>query len=225
MINKVVDSLEKAVSGLQDGMTVMIGGFSEHHAPWELVDAVLSTGARQLTIVSNGVGRGTHGLAGLIRSGRVARIICSFPTTPQNDAFREALERDQLACEICPQGSIAERLRAAGAGLGGVLTPTGLDTELALGKPVYELDGHRYLVERPLPGDFALIRAHQADRFGNVVYRYAQRSFSPLMAMAARCTIVQADHVVEPETLNPMYIHTPGIFVHRVIQVTRGDGQ
>lgn len=225
MIDKVVPSMEAALAGLTDGMVVMVGGFSDTGAPKELVEAVLETTARQLTIISNGVGRGDHGLAALIRSGRVERIICSFPTTPQNDALREALDKGGLELEVCPQGSIAERIRAAGAGLGGVLTPTGVGTDLAAGKPVYELDGRQFLVERPLQADFALIRAWRADRLGNLVYRYAQRNFNPLMAMAARCTVAQTDHIVAPEEIDAMFMHTPGIFVKRVVHVDRGGAQ
>ncbi len=225
MINKIVPSLEAAVTGLKDGMVVMIGGFDDGGSPRELSEAVLGTEARLLTVISNGAGMADHGLAALIRRGRVARLICSFPTTPQNDALREALERGELELEVCPQGSLAERMRAAGAGLGGVLTPTGLDTELAAGKPVYELDGRKYLVERPLRADFALIRAWQADRLGNLVYRHAQRNFNPLMAMAADCTVVQTDSIVEPGQIDAMSIHTPGIFVKRVVHIKRGSGK
>jgi 3-oxoadipate CoA-transferase alpha subunit len=217
MINKVVPSFAAAIDGLKDGMAVMIGGFNAGGAPRELVESILDTPARDLTVICNGAGMGKQGLAALILNGRVRRLICSFPTTPQNDAFREAYGKGELELEICPQGSLAERMRAAGAGLGGVLTPTGLGTELAQGKPIYELDGRQFIVERPLSADFALIRAWRADRLGNLVYRYAQRNFNPLMAMAARCTVVHAERLVEPGELEPMQIHTPGIFVHRIV--------
>ncbi|MDE3076886.1 MAG: 3-oxoacid CoA-transferase subunit A [Chloroflexota bacterium] len=225
MIDKVVASTEAGLEGLADGMTILVGGFNDAGMPKELLKAALDTGARGLTVVANGAGMGDQGLAALILNHRVGHVICSFPSTPRNDAIRDAVDRQEVVLEVCPQGSVAERMRAAGAGLGGVLTPTGVGTELAQGKPVYELDGRTFLVERPIHGDFALIRAWRADRMGNLLYRYAQRNFNHVMAMAAACTVVQADHIDEPGAIEPMAIHTPGIYVKRVVQVDRGTGR
>jgi 3-oxoadipate CoA-transferase alpha subunit len=223
MIDKRVPSLEQALAGLVDGVTIMVGGFGGSGTPSALVDAVLDTGVRDLTIISNNAGRGETGVAGLILQRRVRRIICTFPVGHGSEAVRQALENGELELEVCPQGTFAERIRAAGAGLGGVLTPTGLGTELAEGKPVYELDGRHYLVERPLRAEFALVQAWKADRWGNLVYRYAQQNFNPLMAMAAKCTVAEVDELVELGHLEPAAIHTPGIFVSRVVLTGRGE--
>ncbi len=220
VINKIVDSFDAALAGLADGMTVLIGGFTDGGAPIELVEAVMTTGAKDLTVVANGAGAGEKGLALLIRNRRVRKVICSFPTG--SVAAREAIEAGHLELEVSPQGTMVERMRAAGAGLGGVLTPTGLGTEFAAGKPIYELDGRQFVVERPIHADFALIRAWKADRWGNLVYRYAQQNFNPAMAMAAACTVVQVDNLEGPDGVEPMQVHTPGIFVKRVLHVDRG---
>jgi len=220
VIDKIVGSVREAVAGIADGMTVLIGGFTDVGAPFQLLDGLYETGAKNLTVVANGAGAGERGLAVLVREGRVRKIICSFPTG--SVAARDAIARGELELEVTPQGTMTERMRAAGAGLGGVLTPTGLGTELGEGKPVYELDGKAYLVERPIHADFALIRAWKADRWGNVAYRYAQRNFNPVMAMAASCTVVQVDELVDGQGLAPMEVDTPGIFVHRVVRVDRG---
>ncbi len=221
MIDKTVPSLAAAVEGLEDGMVVMVGGFGDSGTPHELLNAVLERGCRDLTIISNNAGDGDRGIAALILHHRVRKVICSFPTTARNYAVRDAVERGEVELELRPQGTLAECIRAGGAGLGGVLTPTGLGTELAEGKPIYELDGRQYVVERPLRADFALVRGWRADRWGNVVYRYAQQNFNPLMAMAARCTVAQVDHIHEVGELDPMLVHTPGIFVDRVVRVER----
>lgn len=221
MIDKVVHSLAEAVAGLADGMSLLIGGFGDSGLPTALVDAVVETGASDLTIVSNNAGQGDRGIAALILKQRVRRVICSFPTAPRNDAIRDAVRKGEVELEVCPQGSLAERIRAAGAGLGGLLTPTGLGSSLQDDKPVYELDGRSWVVERPIHADFALIQAWKGDRWGNLVYRYAQQNFNPVMAMAATCTVVQVDEVVELGALGPMDIHTPGIFVQRVVRVSR----
>lgn len=223
MINKIVSSLEEAMTGLIDGMTVLVGGFGEAGSPLALLPAVLDCGARDLTIVSNNAGRGEVGIAALILNRRVRRIICSFPTIRGNHAVRNALEKSELELELCPQGSLAERIRAAGSGLGGVLTSTGIGTPLAMGKPLYEIDGRQFLVERPIHGDFALIRAWTGDRWGNLRYRYAQQNFNPVMAMAAKCTVAEVDNIVELGELVPMDVHTPGIFVSRLLQVQQTE--
>lgn len=217
MIDKVVASPEEGVAGLSDGMTVLVGGFNDTGSPYPLLRAGLATGAKDLTVVHNGAGIGEDGLGAWLKQGRVRHIICSFPTTPRNDALREKVGEGFTRLEVCPQGTIAERLRAGGSGLGGVLTPTGVGTELAEGKPIYELDGRQYVVERPIKGDFALIRGWRADRLGNVQYHWAQRNFNHVMAMAARMTVVQVEEIVEPGEISPMDVHTPGIFVQRVV--------
>lgn len=221
MVNKVVSSLEEAMADLTDGMTVMVGGFGEAGAPLVLLKAALDTGARDLTIIANNAGRDEIGIAALILGKRVRKVICSFPNYQGNDAIRNAVERGEVELELCPQGSLSERIRAGGAGLGGVLTPTGIGTPLEFDKPVYEIDGRRYLLERPLHADFALIHAWKGDRWGNLVYRYAQRNFNPVMAMAAECAVAQVDEVVELGGMDPIDVHTPGIFVKRVVQVDR----
>ena len=217
MIDKVVGSFEAALAGLVDGMTVHIGGFTDRAAPILLVEAVLDTGAKELTVVANGAGAGDRGLARLVREKRVTKVVCSFPTGSL--AAREAIQEGRLELEVCPQGSLVERIRAAGAGLGGILTPTGVGTELGDGKTVLEVDGRPVLLERPLKADFALIGAWRADRWGNLAYRYARRDFNPYMAMAATCTVVQVAELVR-EGIPATDVHTPGIFVQRVIQVS-----
>lgn len=221
MINKIVPSLGDSLAGLESGMTVMVGGFGDTGLPTELLNALVDLGASDLTIISNNAGSGDTGIAALVLARRVRKVICSFPTTSNPEAVRAAVASGELQLEVCPQGTLAERIRIGGAGLGGVLTPAGVDTPLQEGKPIYELDGRRYVVERPLKADFALVRASKGDRWGNLAYRYAQQNFNPLMAMAAACTVAQVDEVVELGDLGPMEIHTPGIFVSRVVQVAR----
>jgi 3-oxoadipate CoA-transferase, alpha subunit len=222
VINKVADSAGEAVAGLKDGMTVMIGGFGDAGVAHSLIRAVIEQGARGLTIVSNNAGRGTTGIAALILNHRVRKIICTFPMGKDNDAVRNAVASGELELEICPQGTLVERIRAAGAGVGGVLTQTALGTELGAGKPIYELDGKQYLVERPIHADFGFIGAWKGDRWGNVVYRYAQQNFNPVMAMAAKYAVAEVEEVVELGELEPMHIHTPGIFIQRIV---RGSGR
>jgi len=222
VINKIVPSTYEAVKDVKDGDTILLGGFTDAGAPQELLLAVLDMGIRDLQFVHNGAGYGDTSLAKLIKAKRVRKIICSFPGGPQNQVLREALERNELELEVCPQGTMVERVRAAGAGLGGFLTKVGLGTELCADKPVYELDGQRYVVERPIRGEFAMIRDYKADPYGNLQYRYAQQNFNNMFATGARTTVVQADFLLGLGEMDPQFVHTPGIFVHRVVQVDRG---
>jgi 3-oxoadipate CoA-transferase alpha subunit len=222
VISKIVPSTYEAVKGIKDGDTILLGGFTDAGAPQELLLAVLDMGIRDLMFVHNGAGYGDTSLAKLVKAKRVRKIICSFPGGPQNQVLREALERKELELEVCPQGTMVERVRAAGAGLGGVLTKVGLGTELAAGKPVYELDGQQFVVERPISGEWAMIRAYKADPYGNLQYRYSQQNFNNMFATGARSTVVQADFLVGLGEMDPQFVHTPGIFVHRVVQIDRG---
>jgi len=216
MIDKVVGSLAEAVRDVPDGATILIGGFAGAGYPVELVDALLQQGARDLTIVANHAGRGDTDYAALILQRRVKRVVCSFPGAPGSWAFQKVYAAGEVELELVPQGTLAERLRVAGAGLGGFLTPVGVGTELAAGKQVVHVGGRAYLLELPLPGDFAFVRAHTGDRWGNLVYRKAGRNFNPVMAMAGRVTIAQVDAIVELGAIDPEEVHTPGIFVDRV---------
>jgi len=208
-----------AVAGTQDGATVMIGGFGNAGQPMELIDALLQCGARDLTLVNNNAGQGDAGLALLIREGRVRRIICSFPRQSDSWHFDRAYRAGTLELELVPQGTLAERIRAAGAGIGGFLTPTGYGTLLAEGKETRVIDGRGYVLEAPLHADVALIKAHRADAAGNLVYRKTARNFGPVMATAARRTVVQVDDVVDVGGLDPEHIVTPGIYVDTVVRI------
>jgi 3-oxoadipate CoA-transferase alpha subunit len=218
VIDKVAASAAEALAGLRDGMTVMVGGFGNVGVAHGLIQAVVEHGARDLTIISNNAGRGKVGIAALILHHQVRRIICTYPMGVDNDAIRNAVASGEVEVEVCAQGSLVERIRAAGAGLGGVLTQAALGTDLAEGKPTYELDGRTYLVERPLHADVGLIGAWKGDRWGNLVYRYAQQNFNPVMAMAAAYAIAEVDEVVELGEIEPMHVHTPGIFIQRVVR-------
>lgn len=217
MIDKVVGSLAEAVRDVPDGATILIGGFAGAGYPLELVDAIVQQGARDLTIIANHAGRGDTDYAALILQHRVRRVVCSFPWAPGSWAFQKVYEAGEVELELVPQGTLAERLRAGGAGLGGFLTPVGLGTELAAGKQVLHVGGRAYLLELPLRGDYALVRAHRGDRWGNLVYRKAGRNFNPVMAMAGRVTIAQVEEIVELGAIDPEEVHTPGIFVDRVV--------
>lgn len=217
MINKIQHSVQEAVADIKDGSVVLIGGFGLVGQPRQLLTALLHHGARDLTVVCNNAGSGDVGLAALIRAGRVGEIICSFPRSGDFSAFETAYRSGSLKLTIVPQGTLSERLRAAGAGLGGFYTPVGVDTPLAAGKEHKEIDGKVYLFEKALPGDFALCAAHRADRWGNLTYRLAARNFNPTMAAAARLTIAEADHIVALGDIGPDEVVTPGIFVDRVV--------
>ena len=221
MINKIFDSAEAALGGLRDGATVMIGGFGGAGQPAELIDALIAGGARDLTIVNNNAGNGETGLAALLKAGRVRKIICSFPRQVDSQVFDALYRAGQIELELVPQGNLAERIRAAGAGIGGFFTPTGYGTELARGKETREINGRMYVLESPLAADVALIKAEAGDRWGNLVYRKTARNFGPIMAMAARLTVASVYEVVELGGLDPEHIVTPGLFVHRVVKVPR----
>lgn len=219
MINKFYPSPEEAVADIHDGATVLIGGFGGAGAPTELIHALIDQGARDLTVVNNNAGNHEVGLAALIKAGRVRKMICSFPKASHSWVFNEKYKNNEIELECVPQGTIAERLHAGAAGLGGFYTRTAYGTDLANGKEVREIDGVMYVFEKPLRGDFALVMAEKADRWGNLVYRKAQRNFGPVMCMAAKTTIVQVRNFVELGDLDPETIVTPGIFVQRVARV------
>jgi 3-oxoadipate CoA-transferase alpha subunit len=221
MIDKIVDSCEAAVADVPDGATVMIGGFGTAGLPNELTEALIAQGARELTIVNNNAGNGDSGLAALIAKGRVRKIICSFPRQVDSHHFDREYRAGRLELELVPQGNLAERIRAAGAGIGGFFTPTGYGTELARGKETREIDGRGYVFETPIHADFALIKAERGDRWGNLTYRMTARNFGPVMAMAARVTVATVHEVAALGALDPEAIVTPGIFVQRVVPIAR----
>jgi 3-oxoadipate CoA-transferase alpha subunit len=218
VINKISQSLEEAVADIHDGATVMIGGFGNAGMPSALIDALIGQGARELTIVNNNAGNGDTGLAALLKARRVRKIICSFPRQVDSHVFDALYRAGEIELELTPQGNLAERIRAAGAGIGGFFTPTGYGTLLAKGKETRIIDGRHYVLESPILADFALIRALRGDRWGNLVYRKTARNFGPIMAMAAKCAIAQVSEVVELGELDPENIVTPGIFVQRVVK-------
>jgi 3-oxoadipate CoA-transferase alpha subunit len=217
MIDKIVASLAAAVHDIKDGSVVLCAGFGAVGAPDELIDALVAQGARELTVVSNNAGNGRTGLAGLIASGHVRKVICSFPRSSDSTAFDEAYKAGKIELELVPQGTISERMRCAAAGLGGFYSPVGVGTRLAEGKETREIDGKLYMLEMPLKGDVALLKADRADRWGNLTYRKSARNFNPTMAMAAALSIVQVREIVALGSLDPECIPTPGIFVDRVV--------
>ena len=219
MIDKTYPTCASAVSDIVDGATVLVGGFGTAGMPDELIDALIEHGARELTIVNNNAGNGETGLAALIKHKRVRRIVCSFPRQVDSQHFDAAYRAGEIELELVPQGNLAARIHAAGSGLGAIFTPTGYGTELAQDKETRRIDGRDYVLEYPIHADFALIKAHRGDRWGNLVYRKAARNFGPLMAMAAKCTIAQVSEVVALGELDPEVVVTPGIFVQRVVAV------
>ncbi|MET1016898.1 MAG: 3-oxoacid CoA-transferase subunit A [Leifsonia flava] len=219
MISKVTAGVDEAVSGIHDGAVVMIGGFGRAGQPVELIDALLAQGATDLTVINNNAGNGDTGLAALLAARRVRRMICSFPRQSDSHVFDALYRAGDIELELVPQGNLAERIRAAGAGLGGFFTPTGYGTALADGKETREIDGRQYVLEYALPADVALVSAWRADRWGNLVYRKTARNFGPIMAAAATTTIVQVDEVVELGALDPEAVVTPGLYVDRVVAV------
>jgi 3-oxoadipate CoA-transferase alpha subunit len=223
VVNKIVPGMREAIAGIHDGATVMIGGFGNAGMPRELIDALIDQGATDLTIVNNNAGNGDTGLAALLAARRVKKIICSFPRQSDSYVFDGLYRSGELELELTPQGNLAERIRAAGAGVGAFFTPTAYGTLLAEGKETRLINGKHYVLEYPIHADFALIKALKADRWGNLIYRKAARNFGPIMATAAACTIVQVDQVVELGELDPEVIVTPGIFVQRVVQVAGGQ--
>jgi 3-oxoadipate CoA-transferase alpha subunit len=213
----IVNDPDEAVAGIEAGATVLIGGFGSAGQPIELIDALRRNGVRDLTVVNNNAGNGTEGLAALLANGQVRRIICSFPRQSDSFVFDELYRAGEIELEVVAQGNLAERLRAAGAGIGGFYTPTGVGTPLAEGKEQRTIDGRDYVLEYPLPGDVALIKAEAADRRGNLVYRKTARNFGPVMATAAATTCVQVSRIVELGELDPEAVVTPGIYVDRVV--------
>src|SRR6478672_1105522 len=219
VIDKTFPSAQEAVADIPDGATVMIGGFGNAGMPSELIDALIAQGARDLTIVNNNAGNGETGLAALLKAKRVRKIVCSFPRQADSHHFDALYRAGEIELELTPQGNLAERIRAAGAGIGGFFTPTGYGTLLAEGKETRVIDGRNYVLESPIHADFALIKALRADRWGNLVYRKTARNFGPIMASAARCTIAQVREVVNLGDLDPEDVVTPGIFVSRVVEI------
>lgn len=219
MIDKRVRSLAEAVAGIKDGATVLCSGFGAVGEPVELLNALRETGVRDLVCVANNAGTGDEGLAGLIRDGRVRKIVCSFPRTTDPHCFEAAYKAGKIELEVVPQGTLSERMRAGAAGLGGFYVKTAVDTKLARGKETREIDGELYVLEKPIKGDVALCRADRADRWGNLTYRKSARNFNPLMAMAAALTAVQVREMVALGALDPECVVTPGIFVDRVVVV------
>lgn len=218
MINKLSPSAEAAVSAVRSGSVVLVGGFGDIGVPLHLVEALAASDATDLTLVSNNAGTSEHGLSLLFKHRRVSRLIASFPSQPGADHFFAAYAEGCVDVELVPQGTLAERLRAGGAGLAGFFTPTGYGTELTANKETREIDGRGYVYESSIVADFALVKAHRADRYGNLRYRLASRNFNPLMAMAARHTIAQVERLVPAGEIGPDDIHTPGVFINQIVE-------
>lgn len=219
MINKICQSAAEAVAPIHDGATIMIGGFGLAGMPAQLIDALIDNGSRDLTIINNNAGNGDTGLAALLKTKRVRKIICSFPRQRDSYVFDALYHAGEIELELVPQGTLAERIRAGGAGIGGFFTPTAYGTLLAEGKETREINGRHYVLEAPLTADFALIKAHQADRWGNLSYRKTARNFNPIMATAAKTTIAQVSDVVELGQMDPEHIVTPSVFVKRIVAI------
>jgi len=223
VINKIVKTMAEAMNGIKDGSTVLIGGFGSVGQPALLIEGLIEQGAGDLTVVANNAGTGRTGLARLMELGRVRKIICSFPRSAGSVVFEELFKAGKIELEIVPQGTLAERMRAAGAGIPAFYTATAMGTKLGAGKPVQEFDGRDYVMERALPGDVALVEAWRADRWGNLAYRASGRNFNPVMATAAKLTIAQSQHIEALGELDPEAVVTPGIYVRRVIHLPYGD--
>ena len=226
MINKIAASVADALADVKDGATVLIGGFGTAGIPNELIDGLIEQGAKDLTVVNNNAGNAEVGLAALLKAGRVRKIICSFPRQADSQVFDGLYRSGKLELELVPQGNLAERIRAAGAGIGAFFCPTGYGTELALNadgsaKETREINGRQYVLEMPIYGDVALIKAERGDRWGNLTYRMAARNFGPVMAMASKKTIATVHEIVELGALDPESIVTPGVFVKHVVKVDR----
>jgi len=219
---RICGSYDDAVAGTPDGATVLVGGFGMAGMPVELIDALIRQGAGDLTVVSNNAGNGDTGLAALLATGRVRKVVCSFPRQADSWVFDGLYRAGRIELEVVPQGNLAERLRAAGAGIGAFFSPTGAGTPLAEGKETREIDGRTYVLEHPIKGDLALIKAYVADRMGNLVYRKTARNFGPVMATAAQTVAVQVDRVVEIGGLDPEVVVTPGIYVDRIVPARQG---
>lgn len=224
-MTEIASSAAEAVADVRDGSTVLLGGFGNPGQPMELIDALLDSGATDLTVVNNNAGQGDAGLALLIKERRVKKIICSFPRQSDSWHFDEAYRAGDIELELVPQGNLAERLRAAGAGIGGFFTPTAYGTELAAGKETRQIEGRNYVLEYPLRGDVALIKALRADEMGNLVYRKTARNFGPIMAAAAAHTVVQVDELVPTGSLNPETVVTPGIYIDTITVIPTESGE
>jgi 3-oxoadipate CoA-transferase alpha subunit len=226
MIDKIAETVAEALAGTEDGSTVLIGGFGTAGIPNELIDGLIAQGARELTVVNNNAGNGDTGLAALLKAGRVRKIICSFPRQADSHVFDELYRSGRIELELVPQGNLAERLRAAGAGIGAFFTPTGYGTELArhadgTPKETRVIDGRGHVLEYPIRGDLALIKAERGDRWGNLSFRKAARNFGPVMATAARRTVASVHEIVELGAIDPEAVVTPGLFVSRIVRIDR----
>ena len=221
MINKTITDIDAALVDVFDGATIMVGGFGGAGMPNELIDGLIAQGARDLTIVANNAGNAEFGLAALLKAGRVHKVICSFPRQADSHVFDSLYRAGKVELELVPQGNLSERIRAAGAGIGGFFTKVGFGTELAKGKETREINGAMYVLESPIHADFALIKAEQGDRWGNLTYRMAARNFGPVMAMAAKVTVASVHEVVPLGALDPETVVTPGIFVQRIVKIAR----
>jgi len=219
VINKIYSSAFDALAGVEDGAIVLIGGFGEVGNPTELVHALIDQGARELTVVNNNAGTGEVGLAALLKAGRIAKIICSYPRTSDPHVFNEMYRANKVALEVVPQGTLAERIRAGGAGLGGFYTRTSTGTPLAEGKPTREYEGDTYVLEDPIRADYALVKCLRADRMGNLTYYKTARNFGPIMCTAAKTTIVQCKEYVAAGQIDPEHVVTPSIFVDRIVEI------
>jgi 3-oxoadipate CoA-transferase, alpha subunit len=223
MINKIVQNIAEAMAGIGDGSVVLVGGFGSIGQPNALIEGLIEQGAKDLTVVANNSGVGHAGLAALLETGRVRKIVCSYPRTVDPVVFEELYRAGRIELEVLPQGTMAERMRAAGAGIPAFFTATAVGTRLGQGKEVREFHGRQYLLEESLPGDVALVEAWEADRWGNLTYRSSARNFNPVMAMAAKLTVAQAQHIVDLGAIDPEHVATPGIFVNRVVHVPYGE--
>jgi 3-oxoadipate CoA-transferase, alpha subunit len=221
MVNKTLATCREAVASVFDGATILLGGFGDPGLPGQLLEALREQGAKNLCVVHNGSGGGTHALGGLIADGRVRKLTASFPNNPEGTSFQNLYLKGQIELELVPQGTLAERIRAAGAGLGGFFTPTAAGTDLAAGKETRVIDGRDYVFEKPLHADFAFVRAYRGDRLGNLNYRMAMRNFNVPMATAAKFVVAEVDELVPVGAIDPEDVHTPGIFVKHVVEVAR----
>ncbi len=221
MINKIVASTTEALADVPDGATILIGGFGGAGQPIELVEALIEQGARDLTLVSNNAGNGDTGIAALIAAKRVRKMMCSFPRQPDSWHFDRLYRAGEIELELVPQGNLAERIRAAGAGIGAFFTPTAYGTEIAQGKETREINGRHYVLEYPIHADYALIKAEKGDRWGNLVYRRSARNFNPVMATAARITVATVHEIVELGELDPETVVTPSVYVKRLVKIPK----
>jgi 3-oxoadipate CoA-transferase, alpha subunit len=221
MIDKICNTVEAALAGIRDGSTIMIGGFGGAGQPAELIDGLIAQGAKDLVIVNNNAGNGDYGLAALLKTGRVRKIICSFPRQADSHVFDGLYHAKKIELELVPQGNLAERIRAAGTGIGAFFTPTGYGTPLAEGKETRQIDGRMYVLEMPIHADVALIKAERGDRWGNLTYRKTARNFGPIMAAAAKLSIASVHEIVPLGEIDPEIVVTPGLYVQRVVCLPR----